>query len=227
MSEFDQHASNYSRLVQDSLGIAGQSHDFFLQVKAELLLHLLESQGSPSAARVLDVGCGIGLMHRWFDGHVAEVHGVDMSEESLTEAQKNNPDSRFALTDGKTLPYEDARFDLAFAVCVFHHLTPDQWSPFVAEMKRVVRPNGIVAILEHNPLNPLTQFIVRGSVLDVNANLLTPWKTRGLFGSNDFHEVRTEYFLLMPFRGKVARKIDKYLAKVPLGAQYIAYGKRL
>jgi SAM-dependent methyltransferase len=226
MSEFDRHASNYSRLVQDSLGIAGRSHDFFMQVKADLLLRLLESQGNPSAARVLDVGCGVGLMHRWFDGRVAEVHGVDMSEESITEARKNNPASRFALTDGKTLPYEDARFDLAFAVSVFHHLPPGQWSPFIAEMKRVVRPKGIVAILEHNPLNPLTQFIVRGSILDVNAALLTPWKTSQLLGSNDFHEVRTEYFLFTPFRHKVARKIDRYLAKVPLGAQYVSYGKR-
>jgi len=226
MSEFDQHASNYSRLVQDSLGIAGQSHDFLLQVKAELLWRLLASQGNPSAARMLDVGCGVGLMHKWFDGHVAEVHGVDMSEKSLTEAQKNNPASLFALTDGKTLPYEDARFDLAFAVCVLHHLPPCQWSPFIAEIKRVVRPKGIVAILEHNPWNPLTQFIVRGSALDVNATLLTPWMTDGLLGLNGLHEVRTEYFLFTPFRHKVARTIDRCLAKVPLGAQYISYGKR-
>lgn len=226
MSEFDQHASNYSRLVQDSLGIAGQSHDFLLQVKAELLLRLLASQGNPAAARVLDVGCGIGLMHRWFDGHVAEVHGVDMSEESITEAQKNNPASRFALTDGKTLPHEDARFDLAFAVCVFHHLPPDQWSPFIAEMKRVVRPKGIVAILEHNPLNPLTQYIVRGSVLDISATMLSPRKAQGILGANGLHEVRTEYFLFTPFQHEAARKIDRCLAKVPLGAQYISYGKR-
>ena len=77
--------------VQDSLGIAGQSQATSSgKLKRNFFGAFWQAKVTQAAARALDVCCAIALMHKWFDGHVAEVHGVDMSEESLTEAQKNN-----------------------------------------------------------------------------------------------------------------------------------------
>ena len=47
-------------------------------------------------------------------------------------------------------------------------------------MARVLRPGGIAAIFEHNPLNPLTRRVVSNCVFDEDAVLLRRRRARGL-----------------------------------------------
>ncbi len=44
-----------------------------------------------SRLKVLDVGCGVGLVHRYLSGKVGSLHGTDVSGESLAVAGKANP----------------------------------------------------------------------------------------------------------------------------------------
>ena len=73
---------------------------------------------------------------------------------------------------GETLPYESSAFDLSIAICVLHHVPPTQWVGFLCEMRWVVRPGGLVCLIEHNPLNPLTKLVVALCEFDRDAVLL-------------------------------------------------------
>jgi hypothetical protein len=91
-------------------------------------------------------------------------------------------------------------------------------------MARVIRPGGVVCIIEHNPLNPLTQLSVRRCEFDRDAVLLPAWRTAGLMARAGLRAVESRYFLLLPSAATPMRAIERRLARLPLGAQYIACG---
>src|SRR4051812_47461516 len=91
-AEFDHHSDGYSEKIGDALSIFGKGHDFFVRSKAEVLLPAFASLGTNLAAlRVLDVGCGVGLVHRYIAGSVGKLDGTDISSSSLDVAREANP----------------------------------------------------------------------------------------------------------------------------------------
>ena len=116
---------------------------------------------------------------------------------------------------------------MAFASCILHHVEAHERGRVVAEMARVVAPGGLVAVLEHNPANPLTRFVVSRCAFDEGVELLGP----------EFHEEsagerrrrsrsRAAYIVFFPWRGRLFRRIEARLGSVPLGAQYAVAGRR-
>jgi len=225
-AEFDDYSQSYSADIEKVIGVFGQKHDFFIQAKAEILLPLLSSlSGDLSHLRVLDVGCGVGLLHPYLTGKIGRLDGVDISAASLEVARKDNPAVHYQIHDGQSLPYSDAAFDCAMAVTVMHHVPPQDWMVFLNELRRVVRPGGLVVIIEHNPLNPLTQWVVRTAPMDKNAKLVTAWRLQRLMAEAGLKHRWAAYFLLAPFRGRFFRALEHVVRKVPLGTQYIAAGR--
>jgi ubiquinone/menaquinone biosynthesis C-methylase UbiE len=223
-SEFDRHAANYSSAIEETIGVFGQSHDFYVRHKAILLKEAFDRL--PARPKVLDVGCGIGLVHSLLKPLVSELHGVDVSAASIETARNNNADVRYQAYDGHKLPYGDAEFDAAFAICVMHHVPVPEWPAFGAEMARVVKPGGLLIVIEHNPANPATQWVVRNSPLDENAVLVQPRKLRGILQASGVESIATRFVLFTPFEGGIFRKLDGVLRAVPLGAQYMMSGTR-
>jgi ubiquinone/menaquinone biosynthesis C-methylase UbiE len=224
--EFDEYSHSYSEGIENTIGIFGKKHDFFVRNKAEILLPALATiENETSRLNVLDVGCGVGLMHRYIAGSVGSLEGTDISGASLEIARNANPGVHYKIYDGRTLPYSDARFDCAYAICVMHHVPVDQWLEFLKEMRRVVRPGGLIVIVEHNPLNPATQWVVRTSAMDANAVLLKPWTLRTLMKSAGIGHSWIQYVLFTPFAGKAFRILDRVLSRVPFGAQYAIAGR--
>jgi SAM-dependent methyltransferase len=223
--EFDRYSGNYSRDIGSAIEVFGKSHDFFVRNKAEILLPAF-AQIAPdvSRLRVLDVGCGVGLVHRYIAAAVGSLYGTDVSRTSIEVARNENPDVVYESYDGRALPYPDARFDCAYAICVLHHVPVPQWQEFVAEMRRVVRPGGLVLLIEHNPLNPATQFVVRNAPMDENAVLVWPRRLRSLMKAAGLAHSWTRYVLFTPFAGRLFRKLDHLLSPIPLGAQYVMGG---
>ncbi|MEQ1672284.1 MAG: methyltransferase domain-containing protein [Hyphomicrobium sp.] len=221
--EFDKFASKYSSDIEKSLAVFGQSHDYYTQRKAEVLNAMFGAGGlDAGAARVLDVGCGVGLVHPYLTAGM--LHGVDVSEESLAVARGANPGVDYRHYDGGKLPYASGSFDFAFAICVLHHVPTEFWPSFAAEMARVVKPNGKVIVIEHNPLNPATQWVVNTCPLDENAVLLTQWKLKRLMRAAGLVDLKVQHILFTPFSGALFRSVDRLFAKVPLGAQYVFTG---
>src|SRR4029077_14681519 len=126
----------------------------------------------------------------------------------------------------RTLPFEDDAFDLAFAICVLHHIDPPARSAFTAEMRRVVRPGGLVVAIDHNPLNPLTRVAVSRCDFDEGVVLLPRREARRLLVRNDLRPVETPYILFFPWHVEPLRRIERGLSWPALGAQYIAVRRK-
>jgi SAM-dependent methyltransferase len=226
MSElFDKYDERFGAVVQSSIDFSGLPHSFFTAAKVDALRELvatrLHGMHNPD---MLDVGCGVGEFHPLVRGMFGRICGTDVSAASIAQARIRNPEVQYDAYVGETLPYDSAAFDLSIAICVLHHVPPTQWVGFLREMRRVVRPGGLVCLIEHNPLNPLTRLAVTRCEFDRNAVLLHAARTRALMADAGLHDARSHYFLLLPSAARLARRVERSLRRIPLGAQYIASG---
>jgi ubiquinone/menaquinone biosynthesis C-methylase UbiE len=218
---FDEYADSYSEQVDKSLGQFGASQDFFTRHKAWLIEDLLARSGrQPDTMSLLDVGCGIGNIHGLFRGKFRKVAGVDVSAESLRVAAQEFGEFDYQLYDGQHLPFEDGSFDMVMAICVFHHVPPDQWPQVAREMIRVARDGGLILVVEHNPYNPVTRYIVNSCPIDEDAVLLSPSRLRSLFDFPSAGQVSTRSILNVPPVTRLMKKLDRMLGRLPIGAQY-------
>jgi len=222
---FDKYDKSFAAVVQSSIDFSGLPHAFFTAAKADAVRELVATRlcGTRNP-HMLDVGCGVGELHPLLGGMFGRICGVDVSEASVAQARISNPEVEYQAYVGETLPYDDAAFDLSIAICVLHHVQPPQWGGFVREMRRVVRPGGVVCVIEHNALNPLTRLAVARCEFDRDAVLLPGARTRALLAGAGLHDVRSHYFLLLPSAAPLARRVERGLRRIPLGAQYIANG---
>ena len=139
---------------------------------------------------VLDVGCGFGLETLRLAEAVrpgGRVCGIDKSEQFIAEAQRRA--TAVGLTvdlragDAQALPYPDASFDIVRAERVMIYL-PDP-AKALAEMRRVAKPGGRVAIIEPdfgtNAINVPDRALTR-AVLDHECDVNIPqgWLVRDL-----------------------------------------------
>lgn len=228
MAEFDQYEPTYKDNVQKSIDFSGLDVDFFMQAKA---VHLLAATsrllGDPSELSFLDVGCGIGLMGEFLRDSVGAVSGVDMSAKSIETAQANLPGIDFKSYDGSTIPHQDNTFDVTFAVNVMHHVPPAEWLHFLKEMKRVVKPGGLIFIFEHNKFNPVTLHIVNNCPMDDNAVLVTKSSLRRLLKEANLPTVDSRYILFFPWKHKIFLMIESFIRFLPLGAQHYVASRKL
>jgi SAM-dependent methyltransferase len=223
MKEFDHYRDGYSRQIDTAIAFSGQTQDFYTRVKARCLLDIFAklrlASGQP--LDVLDVGCGQGLIHPYFPPSTnLKLTGIDVAGTVIEEAREANPHARYDVYDGDKLPYSDQSFDAAYAIAVMHHVPPNNWPSFLAEMRRVVRPGGLVAIVEHNPVNPLTQWIVKTCPFDENAVLLRSGRLARLFRDADLQDLERRFIIFTPFDSELFRRLDASLSWLPLGAQY-------
>jgi SAM-dependent methyltransferase len=218
----DQYESELDRAV----GFTGKRHAFFMETKARELLRLARTHlGDLARVDALDIGCGIGLTDRYLEGRFGSLTGVDVSPGVLERAEQANPWARYVLYEGDRLPFDDGSFDLTFAVCVVQVIEASKRPRFVAELARVTRSGGLVVAFEHNPLNPLTRLVVRRVSFGEDAHILGARTLASLFRLAGLSVVDRGYILLFPARGTRLRKLERSLARLPLGAQYYLAGR--
>lgn len=221
MTEFDRVSEHYDELVAESISFGGQEHEYYTRRKADELVRLAARKlGDPARLRVLDVGCGVGLTDRMLVDHFTELHGVDIAAAAVQRAAAANRDVEYRTYDGARLPYDDDTFDLAFAICVVHHINPSDRAAFAAELRRVVRSGGIVAIFEHNPLNPLTRIAVSRCSFDDDAILISRRATSKLLRASGLEPVDKRFIIFLPFERSWVPAFERGLRWLPLGAQY-------
>jgi ubiquinone/menaquinone biosynthesis C-methylase UbiE len=93
--------------------------------------------------RVLDAGCGIGLVTEEIRNICGgEVHGVDANERLLEKAIVNAPLCKFRTAWVENLPFEDGYFDITF--CHFLLMWVKDPVKVLKEMARVTKPGGLV-----------------------------------------------------------------------------------
>jgi demethylmenaquinone methyltransferase / 2-methoxy-6-polyprenyl-1,4-benzoquinol methylase len=96
--------------------------------------------------RVLDACCGTGDLAVAALQAGATVTGLDFSERMLERAQRKSDEVEWVQGDAEKLPFEDASFDAATVGFGVRNLADLERG--LAELRRVLRPGGRVAILE-------------------------------------------------------------------------------
>jgi ubiquinone/menaquinone biosynthesis C-methylase UbiE len=125
-----------------------------------------------STDKILDVGCGPGTITVGFAAHVPQgfVTGLDISPDVLEQARSlDNLPSNVSFMEGdllKGLDMEDGQYDMVFNSQLFPHLNSKEMKlTALREMRRVVRPGGILASRDAAELTFLPQEIWSGSPL--------------------------------------------------------------
>jgi ubiquinone/menaquinone biosynthesis C-methylase UbiE len=124
---------------------------------AELRRTWLEFSGVRPGDRVIDVGCGTGVVTRDLAqrvGRQGRVVGIDPSRRLIEVAVRRMEEgglkgrNEFRSADGAALPYPDGSFDLVVASAVFSHVP--NGVEVLAEMVRVARAGGTVVVFDHD-----------------------------------------------------------------------------
>ena len=135
--------------------------------------------------RVLDFGCGPGTISVGLASAVepGELHGIDMEESQIELASAaaragGHDNAAFHVADVTALPFDDGYFDAAHCHAVLMHVPDTQAA--LAEVKRVLKPGGIIASRE---------VIVASSFLEPGADETQPaWDTfANLVSANGGH----------------------------------------
>lgn len=227
-AEFDEYAESYREAVGRSVAFAGKDVDFYAHLKADQLLELVSRRlGEPTALSALDVGCGVGVTDAFLTGRFGALCGVDTAADAVKRAMVRNPAVDYRTYDGKELPFPDSELDVAFAICVAHHVPVDRRPAFAAELRRVVRPGGLVVLFEHNPWNPLTKVAVSRCEFDQGVTLLTRRAASALLVDAGLELVERRFIVFLPSDGPWGRRVNHLLRRVPLGAQHYVAARRV
>ncbi|AKB81103.1 2-heptaprenyl-1,4-naphthoquinone methyltransferase [Methanosarcina barkeri 3] len=121
---------------------------------------LIKRSGIKEGMHILEVGCGSGaftICAARTSGIKGEVYALDIQPRMLMQLKKklSRPENRdiknIKLVEGDAhkLPFNDNSFDVVYTVTVLQEL-PDQ-NRALKEMKRVLKPGGVLAVSEFLP----------------------------------------------------------------------------
>jgi SAM-dependent methyltransferase len=101
-------------------------------------------------ARILDIGCGLGVYVRKFREFSDAVCGIDIDPKRLLEGARTTPGLMLAV--GEHLPYRSGTFDVIVLNEVIEHVADDRAT--LAEAMRILRDGGRIVIYAPNRLYP-------------------------------------------------------------------------
>jgi ubiquinone/menaquinone biosynthesis C-methylase UbiE len=225
-AEFDKFAEEYLALHEKNIAVSGEHPDYFARYKIDTVARRWAAEGRGSPAAVLDFGTGIGASIPWLANSFPNARrvGLDVSEKSLAIAERRFPgQSELVRYEGTNVPFEPGSFDLVFSACVFHHIEHGEHGRLMADLKRLLKPGGVLAIFEHNPLNPLTRHIVATCPFDENAVLVGAGQLKKSQKAAGFRKVDAQYTAFFPAALKALRPLEPALGWVPVGGQYYTW----
>lgn len=160
--------------------------------------------------RVLDVACGTGNLALPAARSGAVVTGVDIAPNLIEQARENAKreglTAQFDEGDAESLPYEDASFDAV--ITMFGAMFTPRPELTAAELKRVVRPGGFIAMANWTPTGFIGQmFKIVGSHVSPPPNMPSPlmWGSEEVVrerlgeGVSDLQTTRHSVNFILPF----------------------------
>ncbi|MEZ4866317.1 MAG: class I SAM-dependent methyltransferase [Caldilineaceae bacterium] len=124
-------------------------NEYFSSLLGRGIVAFLEKTGKLKG-NVLDYGCGPGFLCGRLLGAGVQCYGADSSEDSIRKANsqfahKPNWKGGF-LVDNFKSPFPDDFFDVVTCIETIEHLPEEAMIPLLKELKRLIKPNGIVMI---------------------------------------------------------------------------------
>ena len=156
-------------------------------------------------ARVLDAGCGEGIVASWLSEGLpaAELVGVDARADAVDEFRARNPGLSAAVGDLYGLPFEDSEFDLVMAIEVLEHFERPREA--LRELARVAR-TAVVLTVPHEPYfrggNLLRGRYVRR--LGSTPGHVNTWTRRGFSGMVRAELPDARWWSAFPWQGVTA-----------------------
>jgi SAM-dependent methyltransferase len=99
---------------------------------------------------VLDFGCGCGRVTRYWADFPGSVRGSDLDRPAVEWCRGNLPFAHFEVNRLEPpLAFADGSFDLVYALSVFTHLTEPLQLAWRDELRRVLRPGGLLLVTTH------------------------------------------------------------------------------
>lgn len=111
--------------------------------------------------RVLDVGCGTGVLARTAADRVAaesQITGLDLNAGMLAVARRLRPQIDWHQGDATSLPFTDASYDVVMSQFSLMYF-PDRTAA-LKEMMRVLRPAGRLAVAVWGPYERATGYVL-------------------------------------------------------------------
>lgn len=228
-AEFDRFADEYRSLHTTNIAVSGETPEYFAEYKIRDIATQWTTLRHNNKLDILDFGSGIGnsvpFIIKYFPQ--SNITCLDVSAKSLAIGQGRFGDqARFLSFDGMKLPLPDASMDIVLAACVFHHIDPSEHVNLLREFHRILRIDGFAFVFEHNPLNPLTRRAVNTCPFDENAKLIYAPVMRNRLLSAGFKETQVRYRIFFPRALKALRSLEKWMTRLPCGAQYYALAKK-
>ena len=223
VAEFDKFAEEYRASHAQNIKISGEEPDYFARYKIDEVVRRWRDLGKAAPAAVLDFGTGIGNSLPYLKAAFpeAKLTGVDVSEKSLAVAGQRFPGTaELVAYDGSNPPFEPGSFDLIFSACVFHHIPQSEHVRLFSDLRKLLKPGGAAIIFEHNPVNPVTRYIVATCPFDENAVLIPAGDFVKRQREAGFAKVEAAYTGFFLGSLKALRPLERYMTAIPVGAQY-------
>lgn len=113
-------------------------------------LDLIRQYAPLEGARILDIGCGLGVYVRKFQEFSNRAYGIDIDQKRLAKGAETTPGLMLGV--GEHLPFRSETFDVVVLNEVIEHVTDDEAT--MREAMRILRPGGHIAIYAPNRLYP-------------------------------------------------------------------------
>lgn len=125
--------------------------------------------------KVLDIGCGNGIISLHLGGYGFDVTGIDVSEKAIEQAGKNNPYSqvKFKVQSAEDLVASGEVFDVIICSEVLEHLHDP--SALIQVLYHLLKPNGRLIVTVPNGYGPREIFVTK-PVLNIRRKNNLAWK---------------------------------------------------
>ena len=109
----------------------------------------------PRGGSILDVGCGTGIHLEMYQKYQCILFGIDSSPSMLEIAQDRlGEGAQLRQADAAQMPYDSKSFDLVLSMLVLHEMDDDVRSNVLNEMKRVVKSDGRILVIDFHAGKP-------------------------------------------------------------------------
>jgi len=140
-----------------AFGRRDQDDSEFLSTAADVIRDLegeirrLPAEVPAAERRALEIGCGPGRLMRPMSRHFGEIHGIDVSDEMIAQAQRKLADIPWAhahhASGSDLAQFPDDGFDFVYSYAVFQHIpSAEVVFSYLREVVRVLKPGGFARL---------------------------------------------------------------------------------
>ncbi|CAH0390560.1 unnamed protein product [Bemisia tabaci] len=146
-----------------------------------------------SGTKTLDFGCAGGRSSIFLKslGMGLNVDGVDINENMIESARRNDPTGHYEVTKNGEIPVKDYHYDFVFVKHVFLRIeTENELQNILNEISRVLRVGGTLIVVDNNPDTYNTEWTFTSTRFRENENLRSGQRVKEYMKASDlvFHD---------------------------------------